>query len=144
MKGLYIMKKTKQFLSALAIIALLCALVSCGAENDPWASAQYTEDTVIGEGTTTLTFIVQVLENSVTFNVKTDKKILGDALMELGLIDGTVESYGLYVKEVNGITADYDKDQRYWALYVNDAYASSGVDTTEIKAGEIYKFVYSK
>ena len=106
--------------------------------------AKYTEDTVIGEGATTLTFIVEVLENSVTFTVKTDKKILGEALLELGLIDGKVESYGLYVKEVNGITADYDKDQRYWALYINNSYAPSGVDTTEIKAGEIYKFVYSK
>lgn len=144
MKGLYIMKKMTKILSAFAIIALLFAFVSCGAEKDPWASAKYTEDTVIGEGATELLFTVQVLENSVTFTVKTDKKILGDALLELGLIDGTVESYGLYVKEVNGITADYDKDQRYWALYINDSYAPSGVDTTEIKAGEAYKFVYSK
>ena len=138
------MKKTIRIFSALTVIALIFAFTSCGNTENPWDFAEYKEDTTLGEGATTLTFIVEVLENSVTFTVNTDKKILGDALMELGLINGTFDSYGLYVKVVNGITADYDKNQRYWALYVNDAYASSGVDTTEIKAGEIYKFVYSK
>ena len=138
------MKKTIRIFSALTVIALIFALISCGTDEDPWSSAKYTEDTTLGDGATTLTFIVEVLENSVTFTINTDKTILGDALLELDLIDGTVESYGLYVKVVNGITADYNKDARYWALYINGDYALAGVDSTEIKAGEIYKFVYSK
>jgi len=48
------------------------------------------------------------------------------------------------VKSVNGITADYDVDQTYWAFYVNDAYATSGVDVTPIEAGAKYAFKVEK
>ena len=46
--------------------------------------------------------------------------------------------YGIYVKAVNGIRADYDKDKVYWAFYVDGDYAVSGVDVTEIQAGSEY------
>lgn len=125
------------------ILTLLFALASCGEEN-PWESAKYTEDTSLGEGATTFTLIVEVLEHSVTFTVNTNEKTVGDALLKLGVIEGVDSQYGLYVKKVNGVLADYDKNQRYWAFYVNDQYASSGVDLTEITNGETYKLVYSK
>ena len=60
------------------------------------------------------------------------------------LIAGEKSAYGLYVKTVNGISADYDKDKTYWAFYVNGSYASSGVDTTPIKEGEVYMFKVEK
>ena len=55
-----------------------------------------------------------------------------------GLIEGEEGPYGLYVKVVNGIRADYDKDKVYWAFYINGDYAMSGVDVTEICAGDEY------
>ena len=58
--------------------------------------------------------------------------------------EGGPGAYGLYVKTVNGIKADYDKDKAYWAFYVNDSYAMSGVDSTEIKEGEVYSFKVEK
>jgi len=70
--------------------------------------------------------------------------MLGAALSELGLIDGEEGEYGLYVKTVNGKTADYDTDGMYWALYINDEYAQSGVDTVEIKEGDSYSFKMEK
>ena len=63
---------------------------------------------------------------------------VGAALQELELIDGEEGQYGLYVTTVNGITVDYDKDGMYWAFYVNDEYAQTGVDATEIKEGDSY------
>ena len=57
---------------------------------------------------------------------------------------GDEGEYGLYVKTVNGITADYDKDGAYWAFYVNGEYASSGVDSTPIAEGESYCFRVEK
>ena len=69
---------------------------------------------------------------------------MGDALLELKLIDGEESQYGLYVKTVNGVTADFDKDKEYWAFYVNGEYAMSGVDTTEIEAGATYSFKVEK
>ena len=78
------------------------------------------------------------------FTIKTDKKILGDALLEHDLIAGEEGPYGLYVKKVNGITADYDKTQTYWALKKNGKDVMTGVDMTEITDGEHYEFVYTK
>lgn len=97
------------------------------------------EDNVRGEGKTQFSFTVVDQEGLETeFIVHTDKKTVGDALQELNLIEGEEEGYGLYVKTVNGITVDYDKDGHYWAFYVNDEYAQQGVDSTEITEGDSY------
>ena len=48
------------------------------------------------------------------------------------------------VKTVNGITADYNVDRSYWAFYINGEYAMTGVDGTEIKAGDAYRLVYTR
>ncbi|MBQ2119193.1 MAG: DUF4430 domain-containing protein, partial [Clostridia bacterium] len=53
-------------------------------------------------------------------------------------------AYGLYVKKVNGITADYDTDKAYWAFYLNGEYASTGVDSTDIDENVKYSLVYTK
>ena len=82
--------------------------------------------------------------NETKFEVHTDNEIVGEALEELGLISGDEGEYGLYVKTVNGITADYDADGVYWAFYVNGEYAVSGVDSTPIAEGESYSFKVEK
>lgn len=109
-----------------------------------WADADYVEDTTFGSGAKTVVVEVKVGEESVTFTIKTDKTILGEALIEHNLIAGEEGPYGLYIKQVNGITADYDIDQSYWGFYKNGEYMMSGVDTTEISDGEHYELVYSK
>ena len=75
------------------------------------------------------------------FLVKTDKTIVGEALLEVGLITGEEGPYGLMVSAVNGDTADYNKDKAYWAFYVNGDYATKGVDQTEIDPTATYAFV---
>lgn len=99
----------------------------------------------LGEGKTKFMFTVVDGENSEThFEIHTDEKTVGDALSKLGLIEGEESTYGLYVKTVNGITFDYDKDGIYWAFYVNDEYAQTGVDSTPITEGESYSFKAEK
>ena len=101
--------------------------------------------TVLGEGATSFYFNVVDKEGATTrFEIHTDKTIVGDALTELGLIDGEMGDYGLYVKVVNGITADYSIDGTYWAFYVNGEYGMTGVDQTEIQPGQTYDFRVSK
>ena len=96
---------------------------------------------VLGTGSTEFSLTVTDQEGSETqFEIHTDKETVGEALLELGLIGGEESEYGLYVKTVNGITVDYDKDGVYWAFYINDEYASSGVDSTKITEGESYSF----
>lgn len=101
--------------------------------------------TEVGEGKTTFDFEVIDGDGNVTkFKVSTDKTIVGDALVENGLVEGDEGDYGLYVKKVNGILADYDKDQTYWAFYINGEMAMTGVDTTEIEEGAVYSFKIEK
>ena len=76
--------------------------------------------------------------NETQFTIHTDKETVGEALLELNLIAGDESEYGLYVKTVNGITADYDSDGVYWAFYVNGEYATAGVDSTPITEGDSY------
>lgn len=108
-----------------------------------WDTAMYTEDTTLGSGDTTFTFKVEYENNDVTFTIKTDKETVSEALTEFDLISRDDSKFGLYVKNVNGIRADYDKDKAYWAFYVDGSYAETGVDQTEIKEGKKYSFVYT-
>ena len=102
---------------------------------------QDSDSNVLGTGQTSFDFTVTDAEGKETaFTIKTDKKMVGEALLDVGLIAGEAGQYGLYVKTVNGITVDYDKDGKYWAFYVDGEYAMSGVDTTEIKNGASYAF----
>lgn len=101
--------------------------------------------TAVGEGETTFLFTVTDKDgNETKYEVKTDKTTVGEALLDLGLIEGEDGQYGLYVKKVCGIVADYDVDQTYWAFYVNGEYAMSGVDTTNIEDGAAYAFKVEK
>ena len=100
---------------------------------------------VLGEGSKVFTFtVVDEAGAQTPFEIHTDQETVGAALAELGLIDGDEGEYGLYVKTVNGITADYDADGVYWAFYVNGEYAVSGVDSTPIAEGESYSFKVEK
>lgn len=103
------------------------------------------EATTVGEGETQFTFeVVDGEGNTTYFAVNTDKTTVGEALVDCNLVEGDESEYGLYVKVVNGITADYDVDQTYWAFYVNGEYATTGVDSTEVVAGNVYSFKVEK
>lgn len=100
---------------------------------------------VLGEGNTVFPFtVVDGDGNETKFEIHTDKETVGEALEELNLIAGDESEYGLYVKTVNGITADYDADGVYWAFYVNGEYAVTGVDSARIAEGESYSFKVEK
>ena len=147
------MKKTqiKRLLSLLVCIVLIAAmaLITSGCNddtNDDLSSSKSSDkaSTSSSESESAkvqFTFTVIDTEgNETKFDISTDKETVGDALLEEGLIAGEDSQYGLYVKTVNGLTLDYDTDGKYWAFYVNGQYAPSGVDSTEIVAGETYTF----
>ena len=142
------MKKTVDFLiCAVLAVALCMCMASCNKAteaDDIWSNATYTKDTELGSGAKTVAVEVKSGDKSVTFTIKTDKDTLGDAMKEHKLIDGKESAYGLYVKVVNGITADYDKDKTYWALTKNGESIATGVDYTEIADGEHYELVHTK
>ena len=95
----------------------------------------------VGEGSTSFTFTVTFTDGSKkAYLVSTDKTTVGEALLDAGLIAGEDSEYGLYVKTVDGVTLDYETDGKYWAFYVDGAYGSTGVDSTDITAGSSYEF----
>ena len=142
------MKKTvKNALVCIMILVTVFSVVACNtvdAEGGLWENATYRCDMEFGEGETKVEVEVKVGEESVTFTLNTDKKTLGEALIEHSLIEGEDGQYGLYVKKVNGITADYNVDGSYWSFYKSGEYLLSGVDQTEISNGEHYEIVYTK
>ena len=122
------------------VVAMALSMTACG-ETAPAGG----EDAEITEGQAAYTFVVVDAEgNEETMNLTSDKATVGEALLAEGLIEGEESEYGLYVKTVNGITADYDADQSYWAFYVNGEYAETGVDTTELVDGSTYMFKIEK
>lgn len=135
----------KRVLAMLLALMLITALVSCNKdEKGVWENALYTEDQTFGDGAKTVVVEVKAQEKTVTFTIKTDKDTVGAALLEHGLIAGDEGPYGMYVKVVNGMRADYDVDQRYWAFYTNGEISMTGVDVTAITEGATYQMVYSK
>jgi hypothetical protein len=152
------LKRTLSLLVCIVLVAAV-ALFTIGCEDNNDASSpdesvsaasqsesgttsdEASDDNVLGEGENYFTFkVVDPDGNESVFEIKTDKEKVGDALTELELISGEQGAYGLYVKTVNGITVDYDKDGKYWAFYVNGEYGMTGVDMTDIENGATYSF----
>jgi len=149
------MSRNKKILLIVACVVLIAAIVLCivllgnksGGQGPAAPSQQVSETgaTVVGEGQTQFAFTVVDADGKATqFEVHTDKKTVGEALVDAKLIEGEDSEFGLYVKTVNGITVDYDKDKAYWAFYINDEYAMTGVDATDITAGAAYTFKVEK
>ena len=138
------MKKTLNFIIGMAF--LLC-IASCGKpveEEDLWATAVYTEDTAFGNGEKELSLEVIAGEKSVVFTVNSDSETVGEALAEHKLVSGEKSPYGIYIKTVNGILADYDINQSYWSFTKAGEYMTTGVDATEFSDGDKFELTYTK
>lgn len=141
----YSMKKLLSILLCIALIAAMALCTSgCGSKNNTTASVTSADASAVvskGEGETMFLFnVVDPDGKESHFEIHTDEKTVGAALLSLGLIAGEDSDYGLYVKTVNGVTVDYDTDGKYWAFYVDGEYAATGVDSTDITAGATYAF----
>lgn len=147
------MKKTNfsKILSLILCFVLVAAIalstVGCSDNNssDPIGSAPASSDSssenqaVVGEGATQFSLEITFKDGSTkSYTVKTDKSTVGEALVDAKLISGTVGDFGLMIETVDGETVNYENDKKYWAFYINGAYANSGVDTTSIETGAIY------
>ena len=115
----------KKFVALMLVLVLTLSLTACGGKS--------------------FSVVVTDLDgNQTTFQYKSDKATVGEVLLDEGLIAGEDSEYGLYVTTVNGITADWDADQTYWAFYIDGEYAMTGIDATEIVDGSTYSLVLTK
>ena len=97
--------------------------------------------TAVGEGNTLFHLKVTDKEGVVSlYEVHTDAETVGAALFNLGLIAG---ENGLY-DTVCGETLSWDSDHMYWAFYIGDKFASTGLDETVITPDASYSLVATK
>ncbi len=86
---------------------------------------------------------------SKTYECSTDAEYLRQLMDELSAdqtqefsYEGSEGQYGLFINTVNGLTADYDKDHAYWAIYVDGEYAQNGADTQPVNDGDKFELKY--
>lgn len=138
----------KKILTLTGIFLILCmSFIGCtntAVKSNLWSDATYTEDTELGKGNKTVLVSVVTEEKTIVFTIHSDKQSLGEALLEHDLVEGEKGAYGLYVKKVNGILADYDIDQSYWGINKKGERLMTGVDDIIFKDGEEYELVYTR
>ena len=140
------MKKILALMLALVLALSLCA---CGAPAADGAGDEgtpvVTDGATLGEGATTFTLVIKQLDgSSISATINTDAETVGEALEALGVLKGEEGPYGIYIKEVNGVTAVYEEDGTYWGFYIDGEYAMTGADVTPITAGAEYTFAVEK
>ena len=83
---------------------------------------------------------VQIAYDDVTksVNIDTNAEYLRAALEEKNLISGDESEFGLFVKVVDGRTAD-DAKQEWWCLTKGGETVMTGVDTTPIADGDTFE-----
>ncbi len=138
----------KKLLTLVMVLVLMAAMAlsftGCGSTETIETTATVETAAQDAEAVTFTVTVTDLEGNEDTFDITTTQTILGDALLDQGLISGDEGEYGLYITAVNGITADWDKDQTYWAFYIDGEYALTGVDSTEIDPNAAYSFVLTK
>ena len=98
---------------------------------------------VLGEGKLVMLFhaMNEAEEVDAWFEIHTDAETVGAALLENELVAGSESEYGLYVTSVCGMELIWSEENpHYWAFYVDDEYAQTGVDATPIEEGKTNLF----
>lgn len=127
------MKNKKLILAIVAIVVVIGLMAGIYFATRPQAeqgSKAFTVTVVHGDGT------------EKTFNYRTDGDKLGAVLEEKGLILADAANPGMF-HTVDGEKADWSVNQSYWAFYVGEDYAMTGIYDTPVTDGASYKLVYT-
>ena len=141
LKGRKSMTKNKKTIYGIALLVVLAAVLL-----GVWRLTKPKTQT----GSKSITIEVKDdQEKTKAYDMKTDAEFLSQAMDELTkssdfTYEASTSEYGLFINAVNGLTADYDKDGAYWAIYVNGEYGSYGADQQPVTDKDTYSFVYEK
>ncbi len=117
----------KRIIALLAVIAIsLACLAGCAT-------------TAEGEKDITVTVVYED-EDKKVFEINTDALYLADALANEGLI--TYVDDGLYT-EIDGVTADFNKDGAWWCLTKDGVMTTEGFNTQPIADGDKFEITYT-
>ena len=128
------MNNKKLILAAIALVAIIAVLagVYLATRSGPAAA---------GAKAITVT-VVHSDGTEKVFNYNTDAEKLGAYLEEQGLIESQGADAGMF-HTVDGEKADWNVNQSYWAFYLGEDYAMTGIYATDIADGSVYKLVYT-
>lgn len=94
-------------------------------------------ETNVGDKTITVE-IISADGTSKEFEINTNAEFLRGALEEKDLVAGDESEFGLFVKTVDGYTAN-DSNQEWWCFTKGGEQLFTGIDTTPIADGEHYE-----
>ena len=127
------MKNKKVILAAVALVVVIAIFAGVYVATRP----------EVQQGGKAFTVVVVHADGSEkTFEYRTDAEKLGAFLEEKGLIDSEGADPGMF-HTVDGEKADWNVNQSYWAFYLGDEYAMTGIYDTNIEDGAVYKLVYT-
>ena len=132
-----------KLLALVLVFVLTAAAALTGCSGKPAETtvppAESQPVTELGEGATNFELTI-VDKEGVThlYRIHTNVGMVGEALIEVDLIDGEQGPYGMYIKSVLGQVLDYETDGMYWSFYVGGEYALTGVDQTPVELGAQY------
>ncbi len=127
------MKNKKTVLAVIALVAVIAIFAGVYFATRPEASQ--------GSKAITVT-VVHADGSSKDFEYRTDAEKLGAFLEEKGLIESKGADEGMF-HTVDGEKADWNVNQSYWAFYIGEDYAITGIYDTNITDGAVYKLVYT-
>ena len=113
----------KRILALATALVMVFAFSACGAKS-AWNAVTVT--VTHGDGSTK------------DFAFKTEREMLGDALLDEKLVEGEEGPYGLFVQTVDGETAD-EENQEWWCLTKGGEQLETGVDSTPVEDGATYE-----
>lgn len=129
------MKNKKVILAAVALVVVIAIFAGVYVATRPAAQTGKKAFTVV---------VIHADGSEKTFEYRTDneKVKLGAFLEEKGLIESEGADSGMF-HTVDGEKADWNVNQSYWAFYLGEEYAMTGIYDTEIADGAVYKLVYT-
>lgn len=124
----------KKIVTLVLAFALVLTLAACGIAQQPQTSEA-------GQKSFTVT-VVHADGTIKELSYETDVQMLGDYLEEQGLIASEGADDGMF-HTVDGEKADWNETKSYWAFYLGEEYAMSGIYDTVIADGAAYRLVYT-
>ncbi len=89
--------------------------------------------------------IVSSDQTETDYELDTDAEYLREALESVAEIDGEESAeFGYTLYTVNGVTADFTRDQSYWAIYVNGEYGAYSLSQQPIADGDHFTIAYEQ
>ena len=128
------MKNKKVLFAAIALVVIIGLMIGIWFATRPQTQQGSKEITVQ---------VVHMDGSTKTFTYRTDEEYLDKVLLAENLIAGYEDQYGFVVETVDGERADWQLDNAYWAIYIGEEAATTGVSGVVVTDGASYKLVHT-